>query len=47
MTNIKLLLLHYNTWKHFTECKQMSLGSFTNVTYKLFIYESYIFSMFV
>ena len=30
------LVLDSNTWNHLTVCKQISSGSFKNVTYKLF-----------
>ena len=38
-----LLLLDRNNGSYVTVFKQMSSGSFQNVTYKLFVYESYIF----
>ena len=31
MIDVKLLLLHSNTWNHLTVCKKMSSGSFKNV----------------
>ena len=31
-----------NTWNHLTVCKQMNLGWFKNVTYKLFAYKCYV-----
>ena len=33
-------MLESNTWNHLTVCKQMSSGSFKNVTSKLFAYKS-------
>ena len=42
MTDFELLILNSNTWNHLTVCKQMSTGSFKNVTYKLFVYTSHI-----
>ena len=43
---IGLFVLNSNTLNYLTECKQMSSGSFKNiVTYKLFIYKSYIFNI--
>ena len=43
MINIKLLVLHSNTWNYLTVCKQMTSGLFKNhVTFKVFIYKSYI-----
>ena len=34
-----------NTWIHLTVCKEMSSGSFKNITYTLFVYKSYIFNI--
>ena len=36
---IELSMLEWNTWNHFARCKQMGIGSFKNVTYKLFVYK--------
>ena len=33
---VELLEFDNSTWNHFRLCKQMSFGSFKNVTYKLF-----------
>ena len=41
---IELLVLKSNTWNHLTMCKQIS---FRIVTYKQFIYKSYIFDIYV
>ena len=35
MTDVKLLLLHRNTWNLLTVCKNMRSGSFKNVMYKM------------
>ena len=35
--------INSNTWNNLIVCKQMSSGSFKNVTYKLFVYKLYIY----
>ena len=39
MTDIKLFVLHRNTWNHLTICKEMSSGAFKNIINKLCIYK--------
>ena len=37
------IIIDHNTWNHLTVCKQKSSDSFkNNVTYKLFMYKSFI-----
>ena len=46
MTDVKLLLVHRNTWNHLTVCKQMSSGSFENIINKMclqIIYLAYMY----
>ena len=46
ITDIKLLLLHSNTWNNLTVCKKISLGSLKNVTKKIclqIIYLIYVY----
>ena len=45
---IELLLLKSNIWKHLTVSKQINSGSLkNNVTYKLFVYKSYIYEIII
>ena len=43
---MELVVLSSNTWNHWIVGKQMSSGSFKDVTYKLFLYKSYIMHMY-
>ena len=48
LLQLQLLVLDSNTGKHLTLCKQMNSYSFkNNVTYKLFIYKSYIYIIYI
>ena len=42
MTDVKLLLLHRNTWNHLTVSKKMSSGSFKN-DIKMYLQIIYIY----
>ena len=40
-------MLDNNIWNDSTVCKQMSSGSFKNVTNELFVYKSFIFNKYL
>ena len=46
MNDVKLFILNSNTRGNFTVCKQMNTGLIKSVTYKLFVYKSYVSSGF-
>ena len=42
MTDVKLLLLHSNTWNNLSVCQKMTLGSFQNVINKMSSQSMYV-----